>query len=120
MPVRYTSRASFHSLISDLSGLRQEVYLAIKAWPGDRPGPSIEDLANLLQRKESSMSGRVNELKQLGLIEEGPMKINATRKSAMTYRAIAFKNQPIEFAPTFDNHGQGELFGIPDEEVLHN
>lgn len=120
MPVKYTSRASFHSIIGDLSGLRLEVYEAIKAWPDNRPGPSIEDLANLLQRKESSMSGRVNELKQSQLIEEGPMKLNISRKPAMTYRALVYNKEQLEFAPIFKKSGQGELFGNPPADRLHN
>ena len=120
MPIQYTSRVAFKMIADDLSGLRQEVYEAIKAWPYDKPGPSIEDLAEVLQRKESSMAGRVHELKQLKLIVEAPMKINASLSPAMTYRAIVFKDEPIEFAPNFRQDGQGELFGNPPADPLHN
>lgn len=53
MAIRYTSRVSFGSIIDDLTGLRLEVYQAIAAWNMNLhgPGPTIEDLADLLNRK---------------------------------------------------------------------
>lgn len=91
--IRYTSHAAFQSTLTEIKGLRLEVYTAIKNWDPARhgPGPSLEDLANLLHRKESSMAGRVNELKNSGAIIEGPMKINRSNKPAMTYIALSYQ-----------------------------
>jgi predicted transcriptional regulator len=100
MSIRYTSHAALASLESTLTGLRLEVYTTIRAWhPIDKgPGPSIEDLATTLHRKECSICGRLNELRDLGLITEGPVKVNHTGKQALTYIAISYHGQRTLFS----------------------
>jgi len=104
MPVKHTSRAAYYSVLQDLQGLRREVWEAIRAWDEKLhgPGPSIEDLARILDRKESSICARVNELKgyrkdgyheDLRCILEGPMKLNTSGKSAMTYIALDYREE---------------------------
>lgn len=105
MPIRYTSRIALKELEEQLGGLRLEVYCAIRAWDAiaSGPGPSIEDLAHVTGRKESSISGRVNELHALGLITHGPAKINRSGKHALTYAAIQYR-EPTH--ATIDHRGQ--------------
>lgn len=96
MPIAYTSRIALKELEEQLGGLRLEVYCAIRAWDAiaSGPGPSIEDLAHVTGRKESSISGRVNELHALGLITHGPAKINRSGKQALTYAALQYREPP--------------------------
>lgn len=108
MPVSWTSRLSLAKLADELAGRKLEVYAAIRKWDPvvDGPGPSIEDLAEVTGRKESSICGRLADLSDLGLISRGPLKTNSTGKEAMTYLAIAWKEEPS--APVrFDRSGQG-------------
>lgn len=93
MAIRYTSRISLSGIADSLKGLRREVYSAIANWNVERHGlgPSIEDLSALLGRKESSIAGRVHELKKANAIEEAPIKINTSGKPAMTYAALEYK-----------------------------
>ena len=58
--------------------------------------------------------------KKLQLIEPGPIKLNSSGSPAMTYKAIVVKTELINFAPTFQENGQGELFGNPPSDPLHN
>lgn len=109
MAIRWTSRLALAQIEQDLRGLRLEVYLAIKRWdPADHgPGPSIEDLARVLKRKESSICGRLAELKEVEAIEEAPLKVNRSGKEAMTYRALAYREPPAYVA---DSTGQVDFF----------
>lgn len=96
MPIRWTSRLAVAELVDELAGRRLEVYSAIRAWdPVEQgPGPSIEDLAKVTGRKESTVCARIDELRKHGLIAEGPLKTNSTGKQAMTYIALAWCEQP--------------------------
>lgn len=110
MPIAYTSRIALKGLESQLTGLRLEVYCAIRAWDTAERGigPSIEDLAKLLGRKESSVCGRLGELHLMGLITNGPIKINDTGKQAQTYVALEYR-EPDPMPVSFDQRGQGYL-----------
>ena len=107
MPVQWTSRLAIATLAEELAGRRLEVYAAIRAWdPVERgPGPSIEDLAEVTGRKECTICGRVNELRELGLIVCGPIKKNSTGKDAMTYIAKAWREERASEI-RFDRSGQ--------------
>lgn len=108
MPIRWTSRLSLAQEVARLPRSRRLVYECIRDWDPvlHGPGPSIEDVAARTGLKEHSVSGRVNELKKADAVAEGPLKVNASGKKAMTYIAIGFR-QPV-FACGRD--GQGELF----------
>ncbi|MEM0967652.1 MAG: hypothetical protein AAGJ81_16005 [Verrucomicrobiota bacterium] len=97
MATQWTSRLSIAQLEEELSGRRLEVYSAIRAWDPliDGPGPSIEDLAEKTGRKESSICGRLAELRHDNLVVPGPLKQNSTGKEAMTYIALAWKEDEI-------------------------
>ncbi len=111
MAIRYTSRLALAELSDSLTGLRLEVYRAIAKWdPAARgPGPSIEDLATELGRKECSICARVSELRKAGLIEEAPIKTNSSGMRAMTYRALDYR-EPSVTAPRVDHTGQAWFF----------
>lgn len=104
MPTAFTSRTALAALLPKLGGLQRQVYDAIANWPEGQPGPSIEDLANQLHKKESSICGRINELRESGAIEDAPMKVNASGTEAKTYRALAYKayNPPVQPQPQLD------------------
>lgn len=105
MPAAFTSRIALASLENELSGLRLEVYTAIRSWPAN-PGPSIEDLATTLGRKESSICGRINELREAGAIEDAPIKTSPTTgKPQKTYRALVYR----EPDPTAKADNRGNL-----------
>ncbi len=110
MPIRYTSLIALKELEKQLGGLRLEVYCAIRAWDAVErgPGPSIEDLAKALGRKESSVCGRLGELHLMGLITHGPIKTNDTGKQAQTYVALEYR-EPEPLPVDFDRKGQGYL-----------
>lgn len=95
MPIAWTSRLSLASLEDELTGLRLEVYTAIRAWSGP-VGPSSEDLAQTLGGKESSICGRINELRDIHeAIEDAPIKISRTTgKPQKTYRALVYRAAP--------------------------
>ena len=107
MPIRITSRIALADIAHRLTGLRLEVYTAIRAWdPVKRgPGPSIEDLAKLLHRKESSICGRLAELKAAEVIAEGPIKENQSGKRAITYVALEYRDpafcRPVQLPLAF-------------------
>lgn len=94
MPVAYTSRLSYLSVQKGLNRSRARVWAAIRDWrclnSSAQPGPTIEDLAMLLPMKECSVCGRINELREMGAIEDGPLWANRTGKPAKTYRAVVF------------------------------
>ena len=100
MPIAYTSRVALAAIVNQLSTLQRSVYLTIKGWDTlDRgPGPSIEDIAAELIIKESSVCGRIAELKELEAITTGPMKINATGKPAQTYIAKTYRDDTQQIA----------------------
>lgn len=105
MPIAWTSRLSIAQLADELSGRRLEVYTAIRTWDPviSGPGPSIEDLAQVTGRKECTICGRLNELREMGLVVCGPLKRNSTGKDAMTYIAKAWRELPpseIRFEPS--------------------
>lgn len=98
MPIRWTSRLGLASVIDSLHGLRLEVYQAIAEWDPvlDGPGPTREQIAHRIGRKESSVCGRVHELIKLGCIRTGPMVTNPlSGKQAETLVALQFRNEPI-------------------------
>jgi len=88
--IRYTSRISLLEEIPNLPASRARVYDTVYRWLG-KVGPSIEDIADHLNMKESSVCGRVNELKKSGALEEGEIKKNSTGKKAMTYVACVYR-----------------------------
>lgn len=114
MPVRLTSIAALEAAKSSLGGVRGEVYQAIGCWDTlkDGPGPSIEDLADRLNRKESSICGRISELRKAGLIEEGPLKENSSGHAAMTYVAIGY-------APPAKDPVQPDLFPMTTSSPVY-
>lgn len=90
MPIAWTSRLSYLEIQEDLKGLQLEVFRAIRDW--SNPGPSIEDLATILNRKESSICARIDELRTKGAIEDAPIKISTTTgKSQKTYRVLVYR-----------------------------
>jgi hypothetical protein len=105
--IRWSSRLSLATEADRLDGLRLEVYAAIKAWDPvkDGPGPTREQLAERLGRKESSICGRVNELMgyrhkewhlDLAVIERGPMVTNpSTGKPAETLVALGYRAETL-------------------------
>jgi len=108
MSVAFTSRMSFAETVKKLAGLQAEVYLAIADFDGpNHSGPSIEDIARCTSRKECSICARVNELLKAGVIEEAPLKKNATGATAKTYRALRYQSEPIPARPASP---QGDLF----------
>ena len=112
MPVAWTSRLALAHELPRLSGRRKAVYEAIRDWPGDK-GPSIADLAEKIGCKESTVCGRLPELRDRGLIEDGPLKPSPqTQKTVKTYRAIAYRPEPPPVT-RFDRRGQGQLFATP-------
>lgn len=105
MPVEFTSRVALRSVEAEMAGRRLEVWTAIAEWDTAKHGlgPSIEDLARLLSRKECSICARLNELRDAGAIRNGPVKINPlSGKPAMTYIARRFR----ELVYDFDKRGQ--------------
>lgn len=111
MPIRWTSRLAVAELTEELAGRRLEVYTAIRAWdPVEHgPGPSIEDIARVTERKESTVCARIDELRKLSLIVEGPLKTNSTGKQAMTYIALSWR-EPVSTPYRVDAHGQTCFF----------
>jgi hypothetical protein len=91
MPIAYTSRIGYRAIQEDLRGLQREVWEAIRTWPHPHIGPSIEDLARKLGRKESSICGRIAELRAAGTIEDAPLKMGGCGVEVKTYRAIVWQ-----------------------------
>ena len=136
MNIRWTSRLSLSQELPRLTGLRLEVYTAIKAWnpATDGPGPTREQLAEKLGRKESSICARIKELlgnrykkdesgffPELVCIELGPIVQNPkTGKSAETFIALEYREERIETPakPITDDGGQSLLF--PDIQTAEN
>lgn len=90
MSVAFTSRLSYLAIQEELAGLQREVWAAVRDWPAGA-GPSIAELAVRLGRKESSICGRVNELRRAGAIEDGPLKMGGCGKQVKTYRALVWQ-----------------------------
>jgi len=90
MPIRWTSRLALAQIVAQMPNSRLKVYNCILNWPGAE-GPSIEDIAVATGMKESSVCGRVNELKKCYAIEEGLLKVNGSGKKAMTYIACKYQ-----------------------------
>ena len=113
MPIRWTSRLSLAQEIDRLSGRRRTVYECIRTWDPaiQGPGPSIADIAATTGLKECSVCGRVNELRKLGAIADGPLKVAVeTGKSVMTYLAIGYREETPAAPFSFSQTGQGLLF----------
>lgn len=91
MPVAITSRMALLETVERLAGLQREVWVAIKEWRHPHVGPSIQDLATLLGRKEASICGRIAELRDAGAIEDGPIKMGTCGKQVKTYRAVVWR-----------------------------
>lgn len=89
--VAYTSRMALRDAVKSLRGLQLEVYLAIANWPHPTLGPSLQELAAKLERKEGSICGRLNELRAAGCIEDAPLKWGACGKQVKTYRALVWR-----------------------------
>lgn len=102
MPVAYTSRLAYQEVQESLVGCRRRVWQAIRDWRQmhvNQPGPTIEDLAQVTGLKECSVCGRLNELRDLGAVEDGPLWTNRSGKRAKTYRALVYRPEPAESAP---------------------
>lgn len=91
MAIAFTSRLALRDTLPRIGGLQREVYEAIAAWPHLHIGPCIADLATKLERKEGSICARLNELREAGAIENGPLKMGACGKEVMTYIALAWR-----------------------------
>lgn len=100
--IQYTSRLAYKAVIENLAGLCNEVYQCIANWDEstDGPGPSIQDIADRIGRKESSVCGRLKDLRTacscdgepMPLIREGHLKVNReTGKKAITWQAVGYK-----------------------------
>jgi hypothetical protein len=98
MPIAFTSRISYFEVQQTLSRSRLDVWTAIRDYKFQtltgQAGPTIEDLSKILPMKECSICGRINELRDLGAIEDGPLWVNRTGKPAKTYRAIVYQASP--------------------------
>lgn len=91
MSVSFTSRTSYKAVQDGLAGLQREVWEAIRDWPEKTTGPSIQELAEQLGRKECSICGRLNELRAAGAIEDAALKIGDCGKQVKTYRALVWQ-----------------------------
>ena len=89
--IAHTSRLALLDLADRLGDLQWEVYVAIRQWPHPHLGPCIAELAFATRRKESSICGRINELRAAGAIEDGPIKLGACGKMVKTYRACVYR-----------------------------
>lgn len=118
MPIRWTSRKALTEELDQLHGLRLDVYEAIRDWPASQQGPTREQLAAKLHRKESSICGRVNELLHAELVAAGPLVKNPTTgKHAESLIAIAYREEVFQPAPAItpddcqsDASGQLDFF----------
>lgn len=126
MNIRWTSRLSLAQELPRLKGLRLEVYSAIKAWnpATDGPGPTREQLAEKLGRKESSICGRVSELlgyryedgerihcPELVCIEGSSLVVNPkSGKQAETFIALDYQEERQQTKVADD--GQIEFLGF--------
>lgn len=90
MSVAFTSRIALKSIHEELSDLQRAVWEAIRDWSADE-GPAIQDLASHLRRKEASICGRINELREAGAIQDGPLKMGGCGKSVKTYQALVWR-----------------------------
>ena len=111
MNIRWTSRLALTQELDKLQGLRLEVYSAIKAWDisKDGSGPTREQLAEKLGRKESSICGRVNELIKQGCVTVNTMVLNPkTGKSAESLIAYSYREESQQI--TVADDGQMEFF----------
>ncbi len=90
--IAFTSRLEYRRIKEDLRGLQLEVWTAIR---NSGELLSIEDLARLLNRKESSICGRINELRGAGAIEDGPLK-NQRGHAVKSYRAVVYRAYEVE------------------------
>lgn len=89
--IAYTSRLSLKSELPKLRGLRARVYDAIANADAEGPGPCISELAVKLGMKEGSVCGRINELRVLECIQDGPVKVGPCGKEVKTYVALAWR-----------------------------
>lgn len=90
MSTAFTSRLAYKEIQEGLVGLQLEVWQAIRDW-SELLGPSIQDLAERLKRKEASICGRVAELRASGAIHDGPLKIGKCRVQVKTYSAVVWR-----------------------------
>jgi hypothetical protein len=92
--IAYTSRLAQRSIQEQLRGLQREVWQAVRDWPHAHVGPSLQELAARLGRKEGSICARLNELRARGCLEDAPLKMGACGKLVKTYRAIVWTEAP--------------------------
>lgn len=87
--IAFTSRLALQSELKRLSGQRARVYAAIAG--AEPPGLCIAEIADLLLLKEGAVCGRINELRKLGCIVDGPIKeAPGTGKKVKTYVAMGW------------------------------
>lgn len=88
--IAYTSRLALKEELPKLSACRARVYAAIAEAP--EPGLCIAEIAVATRMKESSVCGRIDELRELGCIMDGPLKAAPiTGKTVKTYIALEWK-----------------------------
>lgn len=116
MSVAYTSKAALAQLGQKFGQQAAAVYLCIAEWPGD-VGPSIADIGDKLKLQYSTVSARVNKLRAIGAISEGPFKLNGSGVQAKSYRAQVYHDEPI---PVRTPTPQQELFAGATPRAFSN
>ncbi len=87
--IAYTSRLALSEELPKLQGKRLEVYAAIFAASSEL---CIAEIATRTGLKECSVCGRINELRELGCIQDGPLKVSPeTGKTVKTYIALQWR-----------------------------
>lgn len=86
--IAYTSRLSLKSELPKLAGARLRVYAAI-----EQSGDSlcISELATATGMKECSVCGRIADLREMGCIADGPLKVGPCGKQVKTYVALVWR-----------------------------
>lgn len=117
MPTSWTSRLAYHQEIERLTGLRHTVYRCIRDWQIPSNLPSIEDIADHLDMRVATVCGRLGELKEAGLIEEGePKHSKTTGKKVKTYLVAPYREKP----PADLKAEQIDLFGDLKTETTYH
>lgn len=85
MGVTQTSMESFKAVVPKLSEKQQVVYDTIH----DNPGMSNHDIARFLHWEINTVTPRVNELRDKGVVDYGGDKVDRlTDRKVMTWRVI--------------------------------
>lgn len=93
--IAITSRLALKAQLPLLSGQRARVYQLIAE--SEEPGLCIAELAVAARCKEGAACGRINELREMGCIMDGPLKIAPiTGMKVKTYIALAWRETEPE------------------------